>query len=107
MVQVTRTRFKASSQAFLRSDTFAVLTLMTSRSSSVMIMLSGPGGGGCSPSLDRDRDRVAEPLSLAAAGDELRFAPPLAACFRVRGIDFLLPVWLARPTNDAGIEEIG
>ena len=51
-----------------------------------MIMLSGRGGGGCKLSVDWDRDRGAEPL--LAAGDGLRFAPPLAGRFRERAIDF-------------------
>jgi len=82
-------RFRASSQACLRSVTFALLTLMTSRSSSAMVMLSGPGGGGCRLSVDWDRDggRV-ESVAAAGVGDEPWFGPPLAACFRVRGIVF-------------------
>ena len=47
-------------------------------------MLSGPGGGGCRLSDDGDRDGGAE--SLLEAGDKVRFALPLAACFLVRGI---------------------
>jgi hypothetical protein len=47
-------------------------------------MLSGPGGGGCRLSDDGDRDGDAE--SSLEAGDKVRFALPLAACFLVRGI---------------------
>lgn len=39
-----RTRLRASSQAFLRSVTFALLTLMVSRSPADTGMLRGPGG---------------------------------------------------------------
>ena len=39
-----RTRFRASSQAFLRSVAFALLTLIVSRCSADTGMLRGPGG---------------------------------------------------------------
>jgi hypothetical protein len=64
------------------------------------MMLRGPGGGGCRLSDDGDRDGDAE--SLLEAGDKVRSALPLAACFLVRGIygNFLVRVTHHEPGQD-------
>lgn len=78
------TRFRASSQACLSSDTLALLTLITSRSSSLMMILSGRGGG----RLSDDSDRAGEPFPAGFEDGFLSAATPLA-CFLVRAIKFL------------------
>lgn len=77
----TRTRFRASSQAFLRSVGLALLTLIVSRSSAVTGMLRGPGGFSWEAKLPRR-----ELVTGVAGSGESSFADFLWVIMLRRGV---------------------
>ena len=91
-----RTRFNASSHAFLSSDTFALFTLIASLSSSNITMLGGDAGA--EGDWDWDRDGELDFLVVVLIVVVVGGAPPLAA-LRVRAIGICM-FW--EPTSARG-----